>query len=106
MKIERMIVKNFEGIRAMDLALGDINLVYGPNGAGKSSIADALEFALTGAALRGGTLPDLIRQGAKKLEVEGRLTNGHEIRRERTRSGGEVCLDGLEVKAAEAEAAI
>src|SRR3990167_10152410 len=98
MKIERLVAKNFEGIRSMDLALGAINMFFGPNGAGKSSIADAIEFALTGAALRGGTHPDLLRQGAKKLEVEVRFTNGHEIRRERTKSGGEVYLDGIEVK--------
>ena len=43
MQIERLILKNFRGIRDMDLAFHpQLTVLAGPNGAGKSSILDAV----------------------------------------------------------------
>lgn len=46
-----------------------VTVIYGHNGAGKSSIIDAIKFALFGDQNR-GNIADLIRRGAKELEVD------------------------------------
>ena len=49
MKLDRIQLRNFLGYAAADIALDEVvHLVTGPNGRGKSSIANAVEFALTG----------------------------------------------------------
>lgn len=48
-RIERLQIRNFRGIRDLDLEVNGRNLVvYGPNGSGKSGVVDAIEFALAG----------------------------------------------------------
>lgn len=48
-KVNRVIIKEFRGIRSLTLDLAGKNYaICGPNGTGKSGIVDALEFALTG----------------------------------------------------------
>ena len=48
MKIHRISIKNFAGVRALELSPRAGLLICGPNGAGKSSILDGLRAALTG----------------------------------------------------------
>ncbi|MDK2871252.1 MAG: repair protein SbcC/Rad50 [bacterium] len=52
----RLIVKNFIGIRELDISFEGKGLfiIQGPNGAGKSSILEAIFFALYGETLRHG----------------------------------------------------
>jgi len=48
MKIERLVLKNFRGIRAMDLELNErLTVLVGVNGSGKSSILQALALPLS-----------------------------------------------------------
>jgi len=48
MKIKRLVLKNFRGIREMDLELNKrLTVLIGVNGAGKSSILDAMAFPLS-----------------------------------------------------------
>jgi len=48
MKIERLVLKNFRGIREMDLEFNEkLTVLIGPNGAGKSSILHAIAFPLS-----------------------------------------------------------
>lgn len=48
-RIEQLTIKNFRGIRDLDLSLcGESFVIYGPNGSGKSAVVDAIEFALVG----------------------------------------------------------
>ena len=48
-QIERLRVKEFRGIREIELDLGGKSfIIHGPNGSGKSGIVDAIDFALTG----------------------------------------------------------
>jgi hypothetical protein len=48
-KVEKILVKEFRGVRSLELDLGGKNFaICGPNGTGKSGIVDALDFALTG----------------------------------------------------------
>jgi len=48
MKIERLVLKNFRGIREMDLEFNEkLTVLIGPNGAGKSSILHAMALPLS-----------------------------------------------------------
>jgi len=51
-KLEALDITDFRGIRRLrpeDMPLsGDVVFIYGPNGVGKTSIADAVEWAITG----------------------------------------------------------
>src|SRR3546814_557573 len=52
-RIERIAIKEFRGIRDLELVMGGQNFAAcGPNGTGKSGIVDAIEFALTGSISR------------------------------------------------------
>lgn len=52
-RIEKITIKEFRGIRDLELNLGGQNFAAcGPNGTGKSGIVDAIEFALTGSISR------------------------------------------------------
>lgn len=109
--IEKLTVKNFEGIEQAELQLGKVTMLWGANGAGKSSLKDAIDFALLGDPLRGGTLADVVRQGAKGADAEVVLagTDGKKpmtLWRHRTKSAGAVFVHGVETKAAEAEGII
>jgi AAA domain len=47
MRIRRLAVKEFGGIREADIELGPgLNVLYGPNDLGKSTLADAIRLAL------------------------------------------------------------
>ena len=47
MRIDRIKVKNFAGIREVDIELGPgLNVLYGPNDFGKSTLAEAIRLAL------------------------------------------------------------
>jgi RecF/RecN/SMC N terminal domain len=52
-RIEKIEIEDFRGIRRIELLLGRKNFgICGPNGTGKSGIVDAIEFALTGGITR------------------------------------------------------
>jgi putative ATP-dependent endonuclease of the OLD family len=46
MKVRRLQIENFRGIRGLDLTLGDTTVLIGENNTGKTAILDALRFAL------------------------------------------------------------
>lgn len=49
MRIERITIHDFRGIRELQLPVQAENLVvWGPNGSGKSTVVDAVDFVLTG----------------------------------------------------------
>ena len=59
MKIERIEVKNFLGLRHLAIDVeAPVLLVCGPNGAGKSSLIEAVRFALTGETPRAALKKD------------------------------------------------
>lgn len=96
MFIERLTVKDFQGIREIDIEPGPVTVLYGPTGAAKSSLIDAIQYALTGEPPRGQVLPDVIRRGAASMRIDAiirhrdaRLT----VTRTRTRSGGKEAVD-------------
>ena len=61
MKIERIEVKNFLGLRHIVIDVdAPVLLVCGPNGAGKSSLIEAIRFALTGETPRAALKKDYL----------------------------------------------
>jgi putative ATP-dependent endonuclease of OLD family len=46
MKVRRLQIENFRGIKSLDLSLGDTTVLIGENNSGKTAILDALRFAL------------------------------------------------------------
>lgn len=78
MKISRITIDNFQGVRAVDLALPTpLALIAGHNGAGKSSIAEAMRLAFLGTPERvglkkeyGALVSDGARLGAVVVELE------------------------------------
>lgn len=47
-KLIKMVIKNFKGIKELILNFGDISTIYGENGTGKSTIFDAFTWELFG----------------------------------------------------------
>ncbi|TFD35917.1 hypothetical protein E3T40_07100 [Cryobacterium sp. TMT1-19] len=64
-KVQRLHVRNFRGIRTFDFDLAGRNFaVAGRNGTGKSGVIDAIEFALT------GTVSRLSGHGTRSVSVK------------------------------------
>lgn len=80
MRIERVQVESFLGLRNLEVACDrPILLVCGPNGSGKSSVADAVRFALLGEPGRvrlkkdySSLLPPGAKDGRVVVTVDGR----------------------------------
>lgn len=76
MKLERLTAieaHEFAGLKDVKIDLTKpIAFIVGPNGAGKTSVADAIEFAISGKARTAGTFKaaaDLARDGSDDMEV-------------------------------------
>ncbi len=54
MKVRRLQIENFRGIKSLDLALGDTTVLIGENNSGKTAILDALRFVLKDVRSRKG----------------------------------------------------
>ncbi|RSE88627.1 AAA family ATPase [Achromobacter denitrificans] len=80
MKINRITIENFQGVRAVDLDLRTpVALIAGANGAGKSSIAEAVRLAFLGTPERVGLKKEfgaLVTDGAKVGAVVVDLADG------------------------------
>ncbi|GFN25449.1 hypothetical protein ADE_11470 [Achromobacter denitrificans] len=80
MRINRITIENFQGVRAVDLQLPTpVALIAGANGAGKSSIAEAVRLAFLGTPERVGLKKEfgaLVTDGAKVGAVAVDLDDG------------------------------
>lgn len=80
MRINRITIDNFQGVRAVDLQLPTpVALIAGANGAGKSSIAEAVRLAFLGTPERVGLKKEfgaLVTDGAKVGAVAVDLDDG------------------------------
>ncbi len=65
MKISRLSLKNFCGIKELSMSMPQIVALCGKNGMGKTTLLNGLRFALTGAEPEG----DIIRNGSMSTEV-------------------------------------
>jgi exonuclease SbcC len=105
-KLDKVSAQNFQGLETAELELADLTLIWGLNGSGKSSILDAIAWAVTGEAPRGGPAVDVLRQGSRgSAEVEA-VFGGRSVIRRRSKTTGSVWIDGVETRAADADRAI
>ncbi|MGC9468196.1 MAG: ATP-dependent nuclease [Anaerolineae bacterium] len=58
MKLRRLEIESFRGIRELDVVLGDTTVLIGENNSGKTSVLDALRFALRAVSSRRGCVFD------------------------------------------------
>lgn len=83
MKINRLKIADFRNHTDTDILLDRLTCVRGCNHSGKTSIAQAIEFALTGrtdaTAANGAGAASLIRQGAEKAVVYIKLQANKEV---------------------------
>ena len=64
MKINRIQIKRFRGIKELTLELNYENaVIWGPNGSGKSAVVDAIDFVLT------GKIPRLLGHGTQGVTL-------------------------------------
>lgn len=80
--IKRLEIRDFRGIKAIDIDAGDINLFAGDNAQGKTGILDAIA-----AAMQGKVPPDAVHHDAKAAEIRVELSDGTEVRRRVPASG-------------------
>lgn len=66
MKIDRLYVKHFKGVKEIEIFANDVNEIAGPNGSGKSSVLDAIVAALAG---KRNIDPKPLRDGESKGEI-------------------------------------
>lgn len=69
-------IKDFKGIKDLQINAERLNAVIGRCGSGKSSLLDAIRFALTGKAGK-----EVIRKGCKQASVVLRFSDGNMIER-------------------------
>ncbi len=81
----------------LDFTSFHLAAISGPNGAGKSSLLDAITWCLWGTSRAGDSSDDLVRLGAKEMQVEFIFElDGQEfiVKRKRTKkSGGNTALE-------------
>lgn len=83
-KIRAISIREFRGIRELDLHLDQLSfVVLGPNGSGKSGVVDAIDFALTGSVAR------LAGAGTGGLTV---LKHGPHVHQRDNPNAATVCL--------------
>lgn len=100
MKISKLTLTDWRSHKSTTLDFGAVNLLRGPNACGKSSVADAIEFLLTGrcahtgAAGQGGD--SLVRVGAKKAIIVALCGVNGELAVTRSRSlSGSDCVASM-----------
>jgi hypothetical protein len=74
--ITRLEIRDYRGIKAMDIDAGDLNLFVGANAQGKTGILDAIE-----AAMQGKVPPDAVHHDAELAEIRIELSDGTHVRR-------------------------
>ena len=98
MKISRLEIKNFIGIKDLTMEPGKINLIKGKNAQGKTSVLEAIEKAFTNNDRR----PKVIRDGAESALILIETDDGLTIRRSVTDKGTNLTVKNKEGFAAPA----
>lgn len=101
MFLTRLEIQDFLGITSASIDFGPLTILYGANGAGKSSVLDAIHHAATGDVVRHEVVAGCIREGAKAASIDAHFAAGA-IRREITKKGRAVYVDGVELAAKDA----
>lgn len=87
--ISRIVLRNFQRHRKLDIRFGLVTTLIGPTDSGKSAIIRALRWVITNSP-RGNSF---IRNGTKKCSVTI-WVDGHKIKRTKTKSSNTYWMDG------------
>ena len=98
MKISRLEIKNFIGIKDLTMDPGKVNIIKGKNAQGKTSVLEAIEKAFTNNDRR----PKVIREGAESALILIETDDGLTIRRSVTDKGTNLTVKNKEGFAAPA----
>ena len=79
MKITAVRIRNFRGIRSLDLELGPVTVLIGENNTGKTSVLDALKLCLRDLGPRRRTVFDVLDYHLTDSEAEPSSTDPIEI---------------------------
>lgn len=72
--LTRLDIESLRNIESLSLAPVDgVNVVLGPNGAGKTSVLEAVWMLSRGRSFRSGRIEQVVREGAARLQVVGRV---------------------------------
>lgn len=82
-QIKKLEIRNYVGIRELELIPGKINVIKGKNGKAKTSVLEALEKAFNNNERR----VEVINEDGEKAEIVIELDDGHYIRRSQTENG-------------------
>src|SRR5207247_4495809 len=81
--VERLLLRDFRGYAAAEVALGEaVTVIHGRNGSGKTNLREALYFGATGRSCRTASDREVVRFGATtaRIELETMAEDGpHEI---------------------------
>lgn len=95
MSIERLIVRDFRNLAAVELAPAPgVNCLHGDNGAGKTSVVEAIHLLARGRSFRSAQVAPLIAHGNESLRVVARLQRGMTLGIERSRDEWRGRIDG------------
>jgi DNA replication and repair protein RecF len=102
MQLKALGIRDLRIIESADLELaGSLTLITGGNGAGKTSVLEAIHLLVTGRTFRKGEPRSLVRVGAERAVVTGRVETGggeHRVGVGRSGAGLEARLDGRDVR--------
>ena len=82
-RITRLVIHNYEGIEALELECGKVNVLKGHRGAGKSSVLDAISTLVANARPR----PVVVRDGAERAVLLMETDDGLQVERTITADG-------------------
>jgi len=103
MHIQRVVLRNFRNIAAVDLMLaGGINILYGENAQGKTNFLESIYFCATGRSHRASRFRDLImlseKEAAIRVATQSQSGNIDEIRMDINQSGKFSTVNGLPMR--------
>lgn len=105
--LTNLVIKDYAGIRTVDLIPSQVTVITGKNGSGKSAVRDAIHHLFTGEMARDVKVGQLVRQGGKTMEIVGTLESGTKIHRKRVKSGAETrTIDGQPLSSEEFQHAV
>ena len=103
MHIQRVVLRNFRNIAAVDLMLAEgINILYGENAQGKTNFLESIYFCATGRSHRASRFRDLImlseKEAAIRVVTQSQSGNIDEIRMDINQSGKFSTVNGLPMR--------
>lgn len=104
MRLNSLVIADFRNIRTMRFIPGrQFNLIHGRNGQGKTNLLEALYLLGSPRSFRNARLPDFVRYGEPRAQIQGEIESGGSLGRIRLtieNAGRRVELDGKGIQRA------